>query len=81
MTGEDRYTRHARLVSKMADRVGLDLVEGMQRGEIDSEDIREIVHLCTGCIDPEACSKLLASDAKIDNPPEFCRNAKKLSQG
>ena len=80
MTAEDRYTRHARLVSKMADRVGLDLVEGMQRGEVDSEEIREMVNQCIGCTDPEACAKLLASDTKIENPPEFCRNAEKLSQ-
>ena len=80
MDPNTRYTRHARLVSKMADRVGVDLIEDMQRGEIDSEDLRMMVHRCEGCTDPEACEKLLETGAMLDNPPAYCRNAERFAQ-
>ncbi len=72
--------RHARLVSEMADRVGLDLVEEMQRANIDSEDVRMMVHRCEGCTDPEACEKLLAQGRSLENPPEYCRNASEFAR-
>ena len=75
MAHTDRYTRHARLVSKMADRIGLDLVEAMQRGQVDSEDLRGMVNRCAGCTNPEACSDLLADGHTHGVAPEYCRNA------
>ena len=80
MTSEDRYPRHARLVTKMADRVGLDVIESMQRGELDSENLRQMVHRCEGCTDPDACEQMLDSGAQIDNPPSYCRNANRFEQ-
>ena len=80
MSPEDRYTRHARLVSQMADKVGLDVIESMQRGELDSEDLRNMVHSCEGCTDPEACERMMASGVPVENPPEYCRNSERLSQ-
>ena len=80
MAEDDKFVRHARLVSKMADRVGLDLVEEMQRGQIDAEDVRMMVHRCQGCTDPEACEKLLAQGQPLEKPPEYCRNANVFAQ-
>ncbi len=80
MTSEDRYTKHARLVSKMADRAGVDVVENMQRGELNSEELRTMVHRCEGCTDPEACERLLESGAQLDNVPSYCRNADRFDQ-
>lgn len=74
MAKMDRYTRHARLVSKMADRVGLDLVEQMQRGKLDSEGLRGMVHRCEGCSNPDACSELLADGHTHGVAPGYCRN-------
>ncbi|MDP7151399.1 MAG: DUF6455 family protein [Paracoccaceae bacterium] len=75
MTTDDRYTKHAKLVSKMADKVGLDLLEKMQRGELDSEDLRMMVHRCEGCTDPEDCRHKLESGQITESPPDYCRNA------
>lgn len=75
MAVDDRYTKHAKLVSQMADKVGLDLLEIMQRGELDSEDLRMMVHRCEGCTSPEDCTQKLASGQITDTPPDYCRNA------
>lgn len=75
MVQDEKYVRHARLVSVMADRVGLDLVEELERGRIESEGLRQMVHRCQNCSDPEACEKLLAQSQPMDNPPSYCRNA------
>lgn len=75
MTISDRYTKHAKMVSHMADKVGIDLVETMQRGELDSEDLRMMVHRCQGCSDPDDCQQKLESGQITGTPPEYCRNA------
>ncbi|MDG1430029.1 MAG: DUF6455 family protein [Paracoccaceae bacterium] len=80
MADDSRFTRHARLVSEMADRIGLDLVEEMQRANVDNEDVRMMVHRCEGCTDPEACEKVLAQGRPLENPPEYCRNANEFSR-
>jgi len=73
MAADDRFTHHARLVSKMADRVGIDIVEEMQRGKLDAEDLRMMVHRCEGCTEPEACLELLQR-GEGRTAPEYCRN-------
>ena len=75
MSVDDSYTNHAKLVTRMADKVGLDLTEEMQRGNVDSEDLRVMVHKCQGCTDPEHCVSLLESGDSSAFPPEYCRNA------
>ena len=75
MSADDRFTHHAKLVSKMADKVGIDLTEEMQRGKVDAEDLRMMVHRCEGCTDPEDCIALMESGDKSAFPPSYCRNA------
>ena len=54
MTADDRFTKHAKLLTRMADKVGVDLTEEMQRSKLDAEDLRMMVHRCEGCTDPDA---------------------------
>ena len=75
MTADERFTKHAKLVSNMADKVGVDLTEEMMRGKLESEDLRMMVHRCEGCTDPEACIHLLEHGAPSEFPPSYCRNA------
>ncbi len=75
MSADDRFNRHAKLVSKMADKVGVDLTEEMQRGKVDAEDLRNMVHRCEGCTSPEDCIALMESEDKSAFPPSYCRNA------
>lgn len=74
MSADDRFDHHARLVSKMADKTEVDLVEEMQRGKLDAEDLRMMVHRCEGCTDTEACIQMLEHGEPGDFPPVFCRN-------
>lgn len=76
---EDARTRkHARLVHRMADAVGIDLHEQMMRGLITGRGIDEAVLSCTNCTDPEACEHWLkAQEGRVSEAaPEGCRNEK-----
>jgi len=71
----DRIDRHADLVDRMADTVGVNLVEAAQRGEIAEGTLRSAVFSCIGCTEPLACKDWL--DAHPDGAhetPEYCRN-------
>jgi len=75
MTADDRFTKHAKLLTRMADKVGVDLTEEMQRSKLDAEDLRMMVHRCEGCTDPDACIHLLENGAPTQFPPSYSRNA------
>ncbi|MDP1670192.1 DUF6455 family protein [Phaeovulum sp.] len=70
--------RHAALLSRMAESLGLDLSEALMQGVLAGEDWRNAVLRCTSCEDPEACLAWLAgfdSAAPLPTAPEMCRNA------
>lgn len=51
-----RLDRHARLMDRMADTLGLDLAEESMAGRLTPEDYRSAVFRCTGCTRPEECA-------------------------
>jgi len=67
--------RHAELVDRMAEAVGVDLEEAVLRAEIDIDDISEAVLACTGCADPDGCGQWLERNGTgAAAAPSFCRN-------
>lgn len=68
--------RHADLVDRMADRVGLDLEQTVMEGRMRPDDISDAVLACTGCANPTACGHWLDEPAADTNTtPDYCRNA------
>lgn len=83
MFGARTLNRHAQLMNRMAQVLGVDLTETMARGLLSGEDWRGAVVRCTGCADPEGCLHWLSEqDAPEDHDgaataeaaPEFCNN-------
>lgn len=80
MSVSERFDHHAKLVADMADTLGVDLLETMQRGELDAEDLRAMVHKCCGCTQPEACKGWLAQAEGEEEAPYYCRNAETFAK-
>ena len=75
MFGFEKFDRHAELVNRMADTLGLDLAEAVQRGELPPEDLRRSVYACLGCREADACESWLSENAGgSDVTPGYCRN-------
>ncbi|MDR9392872.1 MAG: DUF6455 family protein [Roseovarius sp.] len=67
--------RHAALVDRMAESLGLDLEEKMLEARLDVDDITDAVLACTGCSNPDGCERWLDTrQGKASRPPEICRN-------
>ena len=77
--------RHADLVDRMAQALGLDFEEEMMRGRLDTDGIGDAVLSCTGCTHAGACEEWLQKQAvPVAEPMEGCRNADlfaRLTQG
>ena len=67
--------RHAGLVDKMADHVGVDLEEEVLRGRLTADELPEMVLRCTSCSNPDDCAKLLEFATGVAPAPSYCRNA------
>lgn len=69
--------RHAALVSRMAETLGIDLGQAAREGHLQAEGWRDAVLACTGCAEPGACTEWLAErqEARAEAPPDYCRNA------
>ena len=71
----DRYDRHAGLVHRMADTLGVDLAEEAMRGRIREEELRSVVYRCMGCAEAGACDHWLDDHAEgAGAAPDYCRN-------
>lgn len=76
-----RLDRHADLVHRMAERLGIDLVEATQRGEVSEEALRSVVLTCTGCHQTGDCESWLAEHSGGANEtPDYCRNKDLLNR-
>ncbi len=67
--------RHADLVDRMANTMGVDLEEKMMAGQLRPGQLGDAVLACTGCANPEACGHWLAAqDGVTEQGPDYCRN-------
>lgn len=80
MAGFRKYEDHARLVERMADKMGVDMDVEMQTGRVTPDDLEATVHRCMSCEEPENCKVWLDSrdGMTVDAPPPYCRNSDKL---
>lgn len=70
------YKRHADLVDRMANAIGIDLEEKIMRGKLQIDTLGEAVLRCTGCADPCGCEQWLAAQVEVAaEAPAGCRNA------
>ena len=75
MFGFEKFDRHAELVDRMADTLGVDLTEAVQRGDLPPDDLRRSVFNCLGCKEVGACEHWLEENsAGSDVTPGYCRN-------
>jgi len=77
MQSQNTFKRHAGLVDRMANALGLDLEEKALRGDLPVDEIGDAVLRCTGCTNPDACESWLGAhaDGGASEPPGYCRNA------
>jgi len=76
MTQTITMKRHANLVDRMADALGIDLEEQTYSGQLDPETLCDAVLRCTGCSDPEGCESWLNAQGGVaEAAPIKCRNA------
>ncbi len=76
MTNNLTTKRHADLVDRMANTLGLDLEEKVMEGKLEIDTLGEAVMRCTGCADPDSCEQWLAAQEGIaPAAPDMCRNA------
>ncbi len=79
MSWMTRLNRHADLVGRMADTLGVDLVEELERGNFSPESWRATVLNCTACNNPEGCRSWLdAHRDGAEETPGYCRNKTQL---
>lgn len=76
MFSTTKLDRHAALMNRMADTVGVDLGEALVEGRLSGEGLRSAILRCTACDNPEACDHWLADRApgSAEDTPEYCRN-------
>jgi hypothetical protein len=74
MQNQTVIRKHAALVDRMSNRLGVDLEERLFRGDIAPDLLPDLVLRCTKCTDPEACARRLDSTAPMEAAPGFCVN-------
>ncbi len=70
-----KFERHADLFGRMADTLGVDVVEAVGAGRVADTTLRSAVFSCMGCRETGACEHWL--DAHSDGThetPDYCRN-------
>ena len=76
MTANLTYRKHADLVDRMANTLGLDLEEKAMEGKLQIDTLGDAVLHCKGCSDPEGCERWLAAQTgTAEEAPGMCRNA------
>ncbi|SMX31828.1 DUF6455 family protein [Actibacterium lipolyticum] len=75
MFGFKKMDEHADLVGRMADALGVDLIEEMQAGRLAPQELRATVVRCVGCGGAEDCAHFLSAHPDgADHTPAYCRN-------
>lgn len=68
--------RHAALVDRMANSLGVDLEQKIIEGKMPVEALGDMILACTGCANPETCVRWLEQDRpeQAEAAPDYCRN-------
>lgn len=80
MFGLKTLNRHAALMNRMAQVLGVDLTGAMETRHLSGEDWRAAVIRCTSCSDPAGCQHWLADHdaqdgaARPSAAPDYCNN-------
>lgn len=89
MFGLKTLNRHAALMNRMAQVLGVDLTAMMAKGKLSGEDWREAVVRCASCCDPAACQHWLSEHpapetrggaASDDLAPDYCNNREMMAR-
>ena len=76
MEWRNKHDRHAVLVDRMAEKLGIDLEEKQLRAELSPEALEGAVVRCMGCDDPVGCDRWVSEDnEKASETPGYCRNS------
>lgn len=68
--------RHADLMDRMANTLGIDLEEEALRGDLPFDEIAEAVFRCTSCAGAGDCQSWLKShEAGSEETPNYCQNS------
>lgn len=79
MTLFARLDRHADLVDRMSETLGIDMAEEVMRGNIAPEELRAAVLNCVACKDPDGCDAWLDAQTGVAAAtPGYCRNKARL---
>lgn len=73
MANQHLFRRHADLVDRMADRLGVDLEEAVLRGQMELDELSDAVVRCSGCQNPDNCEYILDNSIGTGTPA-YCRN-------
>lgn len=75
---QSTYTlkRHAALVDRMANTLGVDLEQKIIEGQMQFDALGDMILACTGCANPHACEYWLDENRHetAEAAPEYCRN-------
>ncbi len=89
MFGLKTLNRHAALMNRMAEVLGVDLTAAMAEGRLSGEDWRMAVMRCASCDDPQACLRWLAAcpapeaqggAATAEAAPDYCNNREMMAR-
>lgn len=75
MQSTSTLKRHAQLVDRMANTLGVDLEQKIMEGQMTFDTLGDVVLACTGCANPEACDHWLARNKAASATPDYCRNS------
>lgn len=71
----DRLSRHAGLVGRMADTLGIDFAEALEHGVLTPGGLRGAVINCAGCERTGECAGWLDAHSNgAEATPSYCRN-------
>ncbi|QFS81299.1 hypothetical protein FIU97_00445 [Roseivivax sp. THAF40] len=75
MLGSATLEKHRRIVSMMAEALGLDIETLRQRGRVPPGEMEAAVLACTQCDRSDACASwLMDFTARPEETPGYCRN-------
>lgn len=87
MLGRKTLNRHAALMNRMAQALGVNLTEMMLQGKLGGEDWREAVVRCAGCAEPTECLHWLSARddesgraRQAAEAPDYCANREMMAR-